>query len=93
MSCPDCFRGNVHDGKPTGKEIKLHDFDVYVSEPGEGTEIKGFLIFIPDAFGWKFGNNRLLCDNFASKSSYRVLMPEFMNGMSRYVIKRRIANC
>lgn len=83
MSCPDCFRGIIHEGTPQGKITKLHGLDAYIAEPAAGKEVKGFLVFIPDAFGWKFGNNQLLCDNLAAKSSYKVIMPDFMMGTSR----------
>lgn len=80
MSCPDCFKGSVHDGEPRGKIIKLHDLDTYVVEPAEGKEVKGILVVIPDAFGWKFVNCRLLADNYANKSNYKVYMPDVMIG-------------
>lgn len=80
MSCPDCFKGSVHDGEPRGKTIKLHDLDTYVVEPSEGKEVKGIVVVIPDAFGWKFVNCRLLADNYADKSNYKVYMPDVMIG-------------
>ena len=80
MSCPDCFKGSVHDGEPRGKTIKLHDLDTYVVEPSEGKKVKGIVVIIPDAFGWKFVNCRLLADNYADKSNYRVYLPDFMIG-------------
>ncbi|KAL2674044.1 hypothetical protein Neosp_012490 [[Neocosmospora] mangrovei] len=80
MSCPDCFKGSVHDGEPRGKIIKLHDLDTYVVEPAEGKEVKGILVVIPDAFGWKFVNCRLLADNYADKSNYKVYLPDVMIG-------------
>lgn len=60
--------------------IKLHDLDTYVVEPSEGKEIKGILVVIPDAFGWKFVNCRLLADNYADKSNYKVYLPDVMIG-------------
>ncbi|KAJ4171420.1 hypothetical protein NW754_013188 [Fusarium falciforme] len=80
MSCPDCFKGSVHDGEPRGKIIKLHDLDTYVVEPSEGKEVKGIIVVIPDAFGWKFVNCRLLADNYADKSNYKVYLPDVMIG-------------
>ncbi|KAL6364614.1 hypothetical protein LRP88_02017 [Fusarium phalaenopsidis] len=82
MSCPDCFKGSIHDGEPRGKTIKLHDLDTYVVEPSEGKEVKGIIVVIPDAFGWKFVNCRLLADNYADKSNYRVYMPDVMIAMA-----------
>lgn len=43
MSCPDCFSGAVHEGKPTGTVTKLHGLDVYVAEPASGNPPKGII--------------------------------------------------
>ncbi|RSL80307.1 hypothetical protein CEP51_006696 [Fusarium floridanum] len=80
MSCPDCFKGSIHDGEPRGRTIRLHDLDTYVVEPSEGKEVKGIAVVIPDAFGWEFVNCRLLADNYADKSNYKVYLPDFMIG-------------
>ncbi|KAI1157671.1 dienelactone hydrolase family protein [Nemania serpens] len=80
MSCPDCFSGAVHEGKPTGTVTKLHGLDVYVAEPASGNPPKGIIVLIPDIFGWAFVNIRLMADGFAKKKDYRVYAPEFMNG-------------
>lgn len=90
MSCPDCFKGAVHSGTTVGKEVKLHGRDVYLSEPPNGAPAKGVILYIPDAFGWRFGNNRLLADNYASHG-YRVVMPEFMDGKAAPFWVRTIA--
>ncbi|KAL1855407.1 hypothetical protein Plec18167_005909 [Paecilomyces lecythidis] len=80
MSCSQCFSGSVQQGTPKGNVVKLHGLDVYVSEPEEGKPVKGIIIIIPDAFGWEFPNNRFLADHYAEKGSYKVYLPEFMNG-------------
>ncbi|KAH9999717.1 dienelactone hydrolase family protein [Xylariaceae sp. FL0662B] len=82
MSCPDCFKGAVHNGKPTGSVARLHGLNVYVAEPASGRPPKGIVVIIPDAFGWDFVNLRLMADNFALKNDYRVYLPDFMNGNS-----------
>ncbi len=79
-ACPDCASGTVHTGTPTGTETTIHGLSTYVARP-EGTP-KGLIVFIPDAFGWKFVNDRLLADKYAQKGGYLVYMPEIMNGMS-----------
>ncbi|KAI1436502.1 dienelactone hydrolase family protein [Xylaria sp. CBS 124048] len=80
MSCPDCFKGGVHEGKPTGTVAKLHGLDVYIAEPASGNAPKGIIVLIPDIFGWAFVNIRLMADGFAKKKDYRVYVPDFMNG-------------
>lgn len=79
MSCPACFRGYVNPGKPRGNVTKAHGLDAYVVEP-QDRPVKGIIVIIPDAFGWEFGNNRLLADHYAGKGDYRVYLPDFMNG-------------
>ncbi|KAL1895400.1 hypothetical protein Sste5346_005206 [Sporothrix stenoceras] len=80
MSCPDCFSGSVHDGKPRGEVIKLHGLDTYAVGPAVGRTPKGIIVIIPDAFGWEFVNNRILADHYADRGDYKVYLPEFMLG-------------
>ncbi|KAL4902277.1 hypothetical protein BDW74DRAFT_186993 [Aspergillus multicolor] len=82
MSCPDCIRGHVHSGTPKGRTETVHGLQAYISEPENTpeTEIKGIVVFIPDAFGWEFVNNRLLADRYAETGKFRVYLPDFMHG-------------
>ncbi|KAJ4245970.1 hypothetical protein NW762_013714 [Fusarium torreyae] len=79
MSCPDCVKGSIHEGEPRGREIKLHGLDSYVVEP-QGRDVRGIIVVLPDAFGWKFVNTRLLADNYANKSHYKIYLPDLMIG-------------
>ncbi|KAK9416796.1 putative Protein AIM2 [Seiridium unicorne] len=79
MSCPDCFRGGVSKEIPTGKEVTIHGVKTYVAEPEAGVTPKGIIVFITDAFGWDFVNNRVLSDHYA-KRGFLVYCPDFMNG-------------
>lgn len=80
MSCPNCFRGGVSGAEPTGTEMTIHGVPTYVAQPAEGVIPKGLVVVIPDAFGWDFVNNRVLCDNYAKKGGFLVYLPDFMNG-------------
>jgi dienelactone hydrolase len=80
MSCPDCFKGFVHQGNPRGQLIKLHGLDTYVSTPPSGRPVDGIIVIIPDAFGIEFVNNKLLADHYAEKGHYKVYLPDFMAG-------------
>lgn len=80
MSCPDCFSGTAHDGKPRGEIIKLHGFDTYATGPADGRTPKAIIVIIPDGFGWEFVNNRLLADHYADRGAYKVYLPDFMDG-------------
>lgn len=78
MSCPDCFTGTIHQGETLGKEIKLHDLDVYVTSP-DVEDATGIIVMIPDAFGFKMPNNRLWGDQVAQKWGWTVFLPDCMN--------------
>jgi hypothetical protein len=83
--CPDCLSGHKHDGEPLGIESKenVHGRQCYISKPPEGTKAEGLIVFIPDAFGWKFVNNRILADHYAARG-FRVYLPDFMDGELKY---------
>ncbi|EGX91592.1 Dienelactone hydrolase [Cordyceps militaris CM01] len=85
MACADCFRGNIHNGKPKGEVGHVHGLPTYISRPPQGTPSRGVVVVIPDAFGWEFGNNRLLADTYAEKGGFTVYLPDFMNGMLSYI--------
>ena len=70
MSCPDCFRGGVSTTHPSGTEKTIQGIPTYVAAPEEGGAPKGVIVFITDAFGWEFVNNRVLCDHYARGGSY-----------------------
>lgn len=81
MACPDCFKGSIHEGTPTGRVETLHGLPTYIAEPPFGTP-KGIIVIIPDALGWEFKNNRILADAYAKRVNARVYLPEFMAGNS-----------
>ena len=77
-----CAGGSLHTGTPTGRVGKVHGLDCYVAEPPAGTEPKGVVVIIPDAFGWKLANSKILADEYAKKGGFRVYLPDFMDGIS-----------
>ena len=68
---------------PTGTETTVHGLRTYVAQPAEGVTPKGIVVFVPDAFGWQFVNNRVLCDHYAQKGGLLVYLPDFMAGALR----------
>lgn len=84
MSCPDCFKGTIHEGTPRGKETKFNGRDTYVVEPSNDAPssqaVKGIVVILSDAFGWKFMNLRILADEIARKGGFRVYLPDFLDG-------------
>lgn len=81
MSCPDCFKGFVHDGTPHGTEVTLGtSTKAYYSPPPGGPEAKLPIIFyLPDVFGSQFINSRLLADVYA-KGGYHVYIVDLFAG-------------
>lgn len=77
--CTDCFSGSVHEGTPKGTITTIHGLETYVAEPADGVTPKGLVVFIPDAFGIGFKNNKLLCDKYAA-NGFLVYLPDFMKG-------------
>lgn len=79
-----CISGFQWDnGTPTGHETTLANMKTYMAQapstsssesggPGEGVAI----LFIHDAFGWTFVNERLLCDAYAQEVGATVYMPD-----------------
>ncbi|RFU77497.1 alpha beta-hydrolase [Trichoderma arundinaceum] len=80
MSCPDCFRGAIHEGTPKGKEETIHDVLTYVATPETGTTSNSKIIFITDVFGFNLVNNKLLADKYATSTGCIVLMPSIIPG-------------
>lgn len=80
MSCPACFSGHINDGTPKGRTEKVHGRLTYVAEPSSGTAPKGIIVMVPDAFGLPFVNNLIWADHVASGGSFRVYLPDFMDG-------------
>lgn len=65
-----------------GSMTKLHGLDTYVVEPPQGRQPKGIIVYIPDAFGIDFVNNKLLADAYARGGDFKVYLPDFMLGKS-----------
>ncbi|KAH7308497.1 dienelactone hydrolase [Stachybotrys elegans] len=80
MSCPDCFRGETWVGQPSGSESTIHGLRTYIAKPADGAVPRGLIIFITDALGMEFVNNKLLCDAYAKKGQFLVYCPDFMDG-------------
>ncbi|OSS50115.1 hypothetical protein B5807_05190 [Epicoccum nigrum] len=94
MSCPDCFRGGVATGTPSGTTKELHGFSTYIASPptqeATSTTAKSAptIIFFTDAFGHLLPNNFVLADALAAKTGFTVLVPDIIpgGGMSPTVI-------
>jgi hypothetical protein len=79
MACPDCFKGTIHQGEPSGSEETIHGVLTYVTSPASTTS-KSTIIFITDAFGFNLVNNKLLADYYATKTGIRILLLDIIPG-------------
>ncbi|KAG0129336.1 Alpha/Beta hydrolase protein [Tuber indicum] len=87
MSDPDSIEqiapaGPVPDRKSAqivrGLETVIHGLDTYVYDGSH----KAIIVIIPDAFGWRFTNTRLIADEIGDRTGATVFLPDFMNGDS-----------
>lgn len=66
------------DKEPVGSARTVYGLPTYVSTPSPGP-VKGVIVIVPDAFGWKFLNTMLLADTYAA-AGFRVYLSDFMLG-------------
>lgn len=59
----------------------------YITDPPNGAPAKGIVVIIPDAFGWTLLNSRILADRYAERGGWKVLLPDFMDGMLPFCIQ------
>ncbi|KAJ7175820.1 dienelactone hydrolase [Mycena filopes] len=76
MSCPDCFRGSVLEGEPTG--IMTDKGDYFAAGP-TGTS-KRAVVLLTDIFGLPLKNSKILADSFAERLGCDVWVPDLFNG-------------
>jgi dienelactone hydrolase len=78
MSCPACFSGSLHEGKPVGSDVSLPgDVPAYYSgPPASSTKV---IMILSDVFGHTFINVRLLADTYAARG-FHVFVPDILGG-------------
>ncbi|TWU74983.1 hypothetical protein ED733_005766 [Metarhizium rileyi] len=75
-----CTLGNLFEGKPTGKLIKIdHKIEAYVASSPEGRAKNGYgILYVPDVIGiWQ--NSQLMADRFA-EHGYTTVVLDLFNG-------------
>jgi len=82
MSCPDCFKGGIHDhkGDAKGHEEQMYGLRTYVTGPASESTSKSTVIYFCDAFGLDLINNKILADRYAEGTGLRVLVPAVIPG-------------
>lgn len=78
QACPNCFTGTIHTAKPIGHLETIHDVSTYISRGGATSN--STIVFLTDGFGFNLVNNKLLADQYASRTGLRVLMPNLLPG-------------
>lgn len=76
FSC--CVSGHIHTGEPKGTLTKIAGLDTYMAQPDQFTGRA--VLFIHDAFGLLFANNKLLADTYAKQAGVLVVLPDFFEG-------------
>lgn len=86
MSCPDCNRGSILAGKPTGSIVKVNGTDAYFapSPPSESAQSESngsvAVVLLSDAFGLPLVNIKLIADKLASDLQCDVWVPDLFDG-------------
>ncbi|KAJ6584935.1 dienelactone hydrolase endo-1-3,1,4-beta-D-glucanase [Mycena capillaripes] len=79
MSCPDCFKGSVLEGEPTGVISEIDG--AYFASAGTSSEpSKRAIILLTDVFGLPLKNSKILADNFALHLGCDVWVPDVFAG-------------
>ncbi|OJA14739.1 hypothetical protein AZE42_03191 [Rhizopogon vesiculosus] len=77
MSCPDCNRGSILEGKPTGLFTEIHGVKAYLAS---GAHQSRAIILLSDVFGLPLVNSHLLADKFSKELSCDVWIPDLFDG-------------
>ncbi|KAL4073104.1 dienelactone hydrolase [Scleroderma yunnanense] len=83
MVCPDCNRGSILPGTPTGSIVKVHGLDAYFAPAPSPSEIDNSsvaVVVLPDAFGLTLVNTKLIADILAKDLACDVWVPDLFNG-------------
>ncbi|KAJ7459828.1 dienelactone hydrolase [Mycena latifolia] len=76
MSCPDCFKGAVLEGEPTGTIASEFESAYFAT----GGTSKRAIILLTDIFGLPLKNSKILADNFAMHLQCDVWVPDLFAG-------------
>ncbi|KAG0700441.1 dienelactone hydrolase [Suillus ampliporus] len=83
MSCPDCNRGSILEGKPAGSFTEIDGVRAYLAsstEDANGGQGGRAIILLCDAFGLPLVNSQLLADKFSKELSCDVWIPDLFDG-------------
>lgn len=84
MSCPDCTKGGVLPGEPTGH---MNDDNSYLAPAPTGGSSSRAIVLLSDAFGLPLKNTKILADNFAQRLACDVWVPDLFAGAKSLYIQ------
>jgi len=81
MSCPDCTKGDVLPGEPTGS-INTEFQGAYFSPAPESSSAnkRYTVLLLTDAFGLPLKNCKIMADEMAKRLECDVWIPDYFNG-------------
>ncbi|KAG2089648.1 hypothetical protein BD769DRAFT_1679878 [Suillus cothurnatus] len=77
--CKDCIQGVCHEGEPLGTLETIDSVACYIATPTVDYAKDKVILFLPDTFGIKLINAKLLADDFA-KHSFKIVAIDYFNG-------------
>ncbi|KAG2758176.1 hypothetical protein P692DRAFT_201757371 [Suillus brevipes Sb2] len=82
MSCSDCNRGSILEGKPIGSFTEIVGVKTYLTSTGDSNACQGgrAIILLSDGFGLPLVNSHLLADKFSKELSCDVWIPDLFDG-------------
>lgn len=74
-SCPDCKKGAILPGEPSGTMVK----DAYFAAGPEGNTSRA-VVLLTDIFGLPLVNSKIIADNISKRLGCDVWVPDLFNG-------------
>jgi hypothetical protein len=87
MSCSDCNRGSILEGKPMDSFTEINGVKAYLTSTGDVNARKDgrAIILLSDGFGLPLVNSHLLADKFSKELSCDVWIPDLFDGTQFYL--------
>jgi hypothetical protein len=82
MSCPDCVRGHILPGEPTGSTTNISGLSpaYFAAAPNASGPTKSAVLLLTDVFGLPLKNSKIIADRFASSLDVDVWVPDMFDG-------------
>jgi carboxymethylenebutenolidase len=80
MSCPDCNKGYILEGTPSGTITKVNGVDAYFVSGAPPDPSKSIAIVLTDAFGLALVNSKIIADKISKELACDVWVPDLFNG-------------